>query len=512
MIERFLRRPGALLLVLFCYSFLLWKMSVPLTGDQKVYLTIAREMRSLGDWVIPHLFGRPNFLKPPLQYWASLVGFSVFGFNLFGALIPSVLAMVGAAFLTARLGGSRSLIRAVFFSACLSTMTYGTTAQMEIWIVWFYLLAWYAWTRGAERSAWGVTGLMSIVKGPLYPALWVFSVILEKSWSGRFRELLKPRFIFGLCAGIGIGLLWYVLAATREWEEMKNVFFYRENIGKLSTHQGSPWGLWGEFLGTLFPMLPWLVHGFFTSEFREALRKNGRFWLSYGLVPALFFTFFPYRVNTYLFLLVPLAVWMMPERVSTRGRVSAGLFVFAVISTLILTGFAVRLHQGGFLSLGLTLMLTGSLGVWAIAHHRLSAAMIALSGLLFVNAIRIAGVELGERDLSGLRRIHRMDPRPLAYFMDREDIWHEGGLISVALGAEVRILTRAEEADRHLAEGGLLILTDEQEAEARGLHCAQWERLRKRMKFPVSRLLLEGLRADDPELLRTYRVCARAPS
>jgi 4-amino-4-deoxy-L-arabinose transferase-like glycosyltransferase len=88
MFDRLIQRlgggPFAVPFVLGFYLILLWNMSVPMTGDQKVYLSIALEMRERGEWIIPYLFERANFLKPPLQYWTTLLGWKILGFSLFG--------------------------------------------------------------------------------------------------------------------------------------------------------------------------------------------------------------------------------------------------------------------------------------------------------------------------------------------------------------------------------------------------------------------------------------------
>src|SRR3989442_5818905 len=56
------------------------------------YAEIAREMRASGDFLIPRLDGIPHFHKPPLAYWLTAMGFSVFGENEWGARLPVSLA------------------------------------------------------------------------------------------------------------------------------------------------------------------------------------------------------------------------------------------------------------------------------------------------------------------------------------------------------------------------------------------------------------------------------------
>src|SRR3972149_665623 len=49
------------------------------TVDEALYATISREMLITGDWITPHLKGKPYFNKPPLKFWLTAVSFRFFG-------------------------------------------------------------------------------------------------------------------------------------------------------------------------------------------------------------------------------------------------------------------------------------------------------------------------------------------------------------------------------------------------------------------------------------------------
>jgi len=54
--------------------------ALPFLGaDEPRYTRIAEEMRSSGDWILPHLEGKPWLEKPPLLYWLTALGFSLLG-------------------------------------------------------------------------------------------------------------------------------------------------------------------------------------------------------------------------------------------------------------------------------------------------------------------------------------------------------------------------------------------------------------------------------------------------
>jgi len=506
MIEKLLRSPAAWVALGASYFFGLWWMSIPLTGDQKIYLTIALEMRERGEILIPYLFSAPNFLKPPLQYWATLVGWKLFGFGLFGALAPSVLALFASAWWVKRISGSQTWIPSVFFCSTLASMTYGTTSQMEIWVVLFYLTAWGLSLNQRPGLAWAVAGVMAWIKGPLYPVLWGLGWMLEKILNRQARELIRVRTLIQILLGVALGLLWFVLASRTHFDQLVGVFMKRENLGKMNTPQGTSIGLWAEFIATLFPMLPWLVWSVFASPSGERI-WNRNFLIAFGLIPAIFFTVFPYRVGTYLYPLTPVAIWLMrEERFEPVGKWKVPGLLLVWVPAIILALLVLRLGAGGWLTISLSGFLLVSLAFWAIAHLRFNPAWIALASLMLVTGIRLGGGQLGERDLSTLRS-QAVGATGVYYWMENEDIWHEVGLMSAAIGQRIHLLKTMNEVNQVLKMGAKVIFTDEQGAFANGLKCQDWVRLKRRMKFPLRELILSGLRVDDPALSRRYQIC-----
>ena len=217
-------------------------------------------------------------------------------------------------------------------------------------------------------------------------------------------------------------------------------------------------------------------------------------------------------MNTYLYLLAPLVVWMMAdEKPTVNFKLKQGVGVGVTVLGLILGVLVIRLWSGAWMSSLLALSFMLILGFWVMAYWRLKPSWVAVSSLLLVTAIRLTAIEIGEWDLKGLRRVHQENSAPLAYWIDREDIWHEFGLVSAALSAPIARLKWDEERNSWLKSGNILILSDEQEAVAIGLQCVDWVRLKKRMKFPLSQLFLKGLSIEDSSLHRTYHLC-KAPS
>lgn len=525
MIRKWVESPLIFLTILFSYAIGLWGFSVPLTGDQKVYLSVAMEMRERGEWIIPYLFDAPNFLKPPLQYWATIIGWFAFGFNTFGSLIPSVFALLFCSYLIKKIYqhffAANGNLAALLFAASIGTMTYGTTAQMEIWVVLFYLLPWYAWLIGHEWFAFLAVGILAWAKGPLYSAFFVFGVIAYELIQKNWKKLVHPLFVAQLIFGIAIGLSWYALAARTHLQEVLDIFLKQENVSKLGGNQSSPFSLWGEFFYTLFP---WLICVLFSVSgqinhvlpvrFKEFLK----FAAAYSIIPAIFFTVFPYRVNTYLYFLTPIfAIFVgfqakegIPEDAPVIRFIAKPLALILGASLLFLL---FRLHQGQWIThllfAGMTLMVLA----WMYAHIRLNIFQVGLISLVLVMLVRIAAVQIGEFDLRDLRSIlSEKQSSGLAYYIDQKNIWHEIALISAAVGKPIVRLYTPEDLQKFTASGGTVIFSDEQltlkQSFTQNLRCEHWNRFRRHLRFPIEVFIKKGLSRDASELHSTHYICS----
>ena len=88
--------------------FLAWPLAaaiaiafrVPLAIDETRYLTVAWEMYSRGDWLVPHLNGEFYTHKPPLLFWLILLGWQAFGVSdWWPRLVPAIAGLAAWGFL-----------------------------------------------------------------------------------------------------------------------------------------------------------------------------------------------------------------------------------------------------------------------------------------------------------------------------------------------------------------------------------------------------------------------------
>jgi hypothetical protein len=221
----------------------------------------------------------------------------------------------------------------------------------------------------------------------------------------------------------------------------------------------------------------------------------------------IFFTFFPYRVNSYLYFLTPIAAMMASEVELEFSKRKWVAFLYGVIFSILLF-VVLRFCQSGWFGYELWIGVLGVSVVFLVANFKGWMSYVAIASLLLVNMIRISGVQIGEKDIAGLREIVHHHPGEYSYFINSRDYWHEFGLISAGLGKSVQRIYKVEEIDSFLAQGGFVILAEDQSINKMDqLKCFNWNRLKRRTKFPFEKLLKENVNFGEQEITRTYKVC-----
>src|SRR5579872_5247145 len=149
--------------------------------DEGRYAEIPREMLATGDWVTPRLDNLKYFEKPPLQYWATAVAYSLFGeSNATSRLWTALLGFLGilmTAYTARRLFGARAawcaalvLVGSVYYTVMghFNTLDMGVSFFMSASLFGF-LMAMQAEQGSAARAfmylAWAAAALATLSKG-----------------------------------------------------------------------------------------------------------------------------------------------------------------------------------------------------------------------------------------------------------------------------------------------------------------------------------------------------------
>ncbi len=494
-----LQEPACWIGVLYAVG--LRSASVALTGDEKVYISTAMEMRQTGSWLLPMLLGETSYFKPPFQYWMTLLSWKVLGFGLAGTYLPSILALTGTTFFLGRLqrllfpqGAARSLA-GVWFAGCFGTLTYGTSVQMEIWIVFFHTLMALLFCQflvSTRRWPWfyalmTVAGVSAWVKSPLYSVFALASVwgylLTCKRVGGQglsLRWLLRhPHFWVGQLLSLGVGLSWFAVAFRLDGVRFWHQYFATETWSKRGGNGSSALGMWCYFLTLsapfslllFLPGLAWLrsrlsppsrslarkLPGVLASgpdqggelpegmlvraEAPEQQQGGLRFLAAFLTPPALFFSIFPYRTETYLYILLPFLALGMDHACQALIQQGNGIALWGVrLNGALLLGLGLIaggvFWQAGLVAWPLLLLWLAWLGCLGWSSWRGNWPVLASSTVGLMIAVRWAALALGEADLRTLREVVEASPpdAQVYYYDEGRNIWHEIGLLSVALG------------------------------------------------------------------------------
>lgn len=97
MLKAFFSRHVIVLLGLSFLMFMAGNHIFSLTNpDEVFYAGTAKEMAERHSWMVPYLFGQPQFEKPILTYWLIRLAYLVFGVTAFAArFFPALFAMAG---------------------------------------------------------------------------------------------------------------------------------------------------------------------------------------------------------------------------------------------------------------------------------------------------------------------------------------------------------------------------------------------------------------------------------
>lgn len=235
--------------------------------DETRYLAVAWEMRTGGDWLVPHLNGAPYSHKPPLLFWLINLLWSVTGVSETAARLIGPGFGVAAILATGRLarrlwpddpgaGARAASVLAGFgvfalyagltmFDAMLTlAVTLGVLALAEAGH------AWRGWLGFGAALAFG-----ALAKGPVVLVFLLPVALFAPVWT----SVPARRVAGGLALALGFGLaivgLWLVPAVLAGGGEYREAVLWTQSAGRMSDAfaHARPW--W--FFPALLPVLLW---------------------------------------------------------------------------------------------------------------------------------------------------------------------------------------------------------------------------------------------------------------
>lgn len=140
-----------------------------LEPDEGRYAQIAREMVTSGEWIVPHLQGKPYLDKPPLFYWLTALSFSLFGIGEISARVVPAVATLGTILLIYFLGRRTLGERSGFWGSLFLALCPGFLGMSRLIILDGLLCFWVTLSVAAALEA--------IRKERFSPAWWYVSAV-----------------------------------------------------------------------------------------------------------------------------------------------------------------------------------------------------------------------------------------------------------------------------------------------------------------------------------------------
>jgi 4-amino-4-deoxy-L-arabinose transferase-like glycosyltransferase len=284
------------------------------------HAAVAEGVRATGDPVGLRINGVRYFDKPPLLYWLMSGSFAAGGVTPLAARLPSALAAVGVAVVTARLGillgGLRlGLLAGLMVSANLGVFLYARLVKPDLVFILCLLLAYAGFVlayRGAGRWALAVfyaaLGLATLAKD-LLGALGPGVVVALFFWLSRERPVAPWIPWWGPLLTATIALPWY-LAVEREnpgflWYTVVDAHVLAFTRQRVFPDEDVPLASLEFLLVTAAALLPWALAA--PAAVFRALRRpwpdaTARLWALLALwavVVVGFFALSPFKLPHY---------------------------------------------------------------------------------------------------------------------------------------------------------------------------------------------------------------------
>lgn len=309
--------------------------------DEPRYAQVAREMMVSGDFITPHLYGKPWFEKPVLYYWLAAQSYRVLGVSEIAARLPAAISAIILFFTVLTIGWKwRSLqcgfVAGLMLASSPMCIAFGRAASMDMLLSAALTLSLAGFYFGLSLSggnsrvtqvrqgefpriwlcaAYFSLGVAILAKGPVSLVLVGLILIIFFTLRPEMHSWKKLWLIPGGFLSIAVALPWYVLCfQTNGWAFIRE-FIFQHNLARFATdrfqHSQPIWF----FLSVLIVgFLPWTPQ--FGAAFIQDLKRlrhpdksasnSGRlfFWI-WVIVPLVFFSLSRSKLPGYVLPIFP---------------------------------------------------------------------------------------------------------------------------------------------------------------------------------------------------------------
>lgn len=347
-----------------CWVAIFWRLSfMPLIDpDEAHYAQITREMRQLGDYLVPRIDGVPIIDKPALFHWFQAGSFTLFGENEFAARFPTAVACLVLLWVTYWFGRKlfdRDTGERAALMLALTPLTF-VLANVAIFDMIFNAFLFGAFSllviSALERRRWlQVPGFLLLslavqIKGP-FVLIVVVAVAMLASFTKNGREAMRRiHWIPGLTAAMIVALPWFVLMWRRFGQEFINSYVLYNNLqlfaAPLYRRGFYPFFYVRVALSALFPWMLVALGGLIdnwrqrsTNSSPDLLDARRVMLWAWIIVVFGFFSASRFKLDHYIFPIAPAVCLLAADAWQTARRREQGHSTFT-LGSLLLAGFA----------------------------------------------------------------------------------------------------------------------------------------------------------------------------
>jgi len=241
--------------------------------DEVFYAQTAKEMSQHQTWMVPYIFGQPQFEKPIFLCWLLRLSFLLFGVTPFaGRFFPALFAVFGALgiYFFGILGfrdSKKAFISGLIFitsALCVGlAKTIFTDLIFSVFILFSFLAFFWGYTYEEKRPLCVIlsfvsSGLAVLTKGPLgflIPALCIGVFLFIRKDK---RYILTKSHFFGLLIFAIITVPWYAYVTAKYGQAFIHEFFYNDHWRRLIEAEHMRNDKWYFYpLSTIGCMFPW---------------------------------------------------------------------------------------------------------------------------------------------------------------------------------------------------------------------------------------------------------------
>jgi len=215
--------------------------TLPIKGDESFYIASSIEMLESGEYLVPDFYGELRFQKPPLTYWLTLLGYKIFGINLWSGRLFFLLLACGLLILVYKFAllilpsTEFAILPVLLLSSSTLFIEFARVSMTDMPLAFFTTLALYCFVRALQYPtrmkryyfyAYISTSLAFLSKGPLafFPCLAIAIYLLYRrpdNYKKHFYQLFHP---YNLAVFALLALTWYLYVYISYTEEFIKQF------------------------------------------------------------------------------------------------------------------------------------------------------------------------------------------------------------------------------------------------------------------------------------------------